>query len=106
MLEFLRDSVVTANNPFKTASIKRIHFLPFEGLKSSDYGGRVNSVAELKDSDLFLIVDKDLKTIDVARIKVEEAEQLQEAKVFITCKKCNEEFDNKGNFLTHTRKCK
>ena len=79
MLEFLRDKQLIEENPFETANIKRLHFLPFEGVNLGDYGGRVKHVAELNDSDLLLVVDNSLKTIDVAKIKVEEAEEVEEA---------------------------
>jgi hypothetical protein len=75
MLEFLRDKQLIEENPFETANIKRLHFLPFEGVNAGDYGGRVKHIAELNDSDLLLIVDNNLKTIDIAKIKVEEEEK-------------------------------
>lgn len=113
MLEFLRDKAITEANPFKTAKIKRIHFLPFMGLKENDYGGRVKTVAELQEGGLFLIVDKDCNTIDVARIKDEELpeetpyELRGESPIKImVCKKCGLEFEGKGKFLTHSRNCK
>ena len=104
MLEFLRDKELIEANPFETAKIKKLHFLPAFGVNPSDYGGRVKHIAELQDKDILLIIDKSFKTIDVARLKKEEEAEV-EVKRF-TCKKCNEEFENQGHFLAHSRKCK
>ena len=80
MLEFLRDKKLIEENPFETANIKKLHFLPFEGVNEGDYGGRVRHIAELNDSDLLLVVDNSLKTIDVAKIKEEEKEEEEKPK--------------------------
>ena len=98
MLEYLRNKKLIEENPFSTAKIKKLHFLPAFGVNPSDYGGRVKHIAELKDNDILLIIDKDLKTIDVARLKQEEKKHI--------CKKCNAEFENQGKFLAHARACK
>lgn len=98
MLEMLRDNKLINENPYDTANIKKLNFLPFMNIDIGSYGGRAKYVAELKDKDLFLIIDKDLRTIDVAMIKQEEKR--------IACKKCNLEFDNQGKFLSHARNCK
>jgi hypothetical protein len=107
MLEFLRDKELIEANPYATAKIKKLHFLPFMNIKPADYGGRVKYVAELMDSDLYLIIDASHKTIDVAKLKVEEVETSpQAANESMKCKKCNEVFDGKGKFLAHTRVCR
>jgi hypothetical protein len=74
MLEFLRSQKEIENNPYKTASIKKLHMLPAFGLLDGGYGGRAKYIAELKDKDLLLIVDADLNTIDVARLKQDKQE--------------------------------
>ncbi len=111
VLEFLRDKELIEANPFATAKIKKLHFLPFLNLNPSDYGGWVKHVAELKDSDLYLIIDKDLKTIDVARVIDGETqageEVLQDETIkMIKCKKCNQEFEKGAKFLAHIKVCK
>jgi hypothetical protein len=111
MLEFLRDKELIKENPYITAKIKKLHFIPSFGMTETDYGGRVRYIAELKDKDLLLIIGHDLTTIDVARLIPEEVvpEEVVPEEVVLkkfTCKKCNEGFDNQGAFLTHTRKCK
>ena len=75
MLEFIKDVELIKANPYKTAKIKKLHTLPAFGINSSMYGGRVNSIAELANSDLFLIVDNNCNTIDLARIKVEKPKE-------------------------------
>lgn len=54
-------------NPYETAKIEKV-FPPSLGLFDIEdwYGGKVNLVAKIKDSSLYLIVDSELKTIDVA----------------------------------------
>lgn len=106
MLEFLRDKELIKENPYTTAKIKKLHFIPSFGMTETDYGGRVRYIAELKDKDLLLIIGKDLTTIDVARLIPDEVAPEEIALKKFTCKKCNEGFDNQGAFLAHTRKCK
>jgi hypothetical protein len=69
VLEFIKDRELIEANPYKTAKIKKNHLLPAFGINPNMYGGRVYCVSELKDTDLLLIVNKDLETIDVARLK-------------------------------------
>ena len=55
------------DNPFKTAKVKQMHFLPFVGVEKGSYGGRANTIAELQDGKTFLVVDSSLNTIAVGK---------------------------------------
>ena len=66
ILELQRNKQMTEKHPYESAEIKQLHKLPYGGLQEGDYGGRIHVIAELQHDNLFLIVDKSLKTIDVA----------------------------------------
>lgn len=106
MLEIIGDRTLVEKNPYEQANIKKLHFLPFYNFEDGFYGGRVKYVAELKESDLFLLVSPTLETVDVARFVKEETQEEPKSKETFVCKKCNKEFEGRGNFLTHTRACK
>lgn len=66
MIKFL-DKKLIGENPYATAKIKRLVKLNEYGLPEDSYGGKAKYVAELKDSDLLLIVDNQAGiTLDVA----------------------------------------
>lgn len=96
MLEFLDRDMVECN-PFESASVKKIHLLPYLNVSEQELGGNAHRIAETNDG-LFLLLNKESKTIAVLKES--------EPKESFKCKKCSEEFDNKGKFLAHTRACK
>jgi hypothetical protein len=98
VLEFINDRGLVEANQFETASVKAIYNLPYMNITDQELGGNARRIAELHDSKLFLLLNKDSKTIAVLK--------MQEDKEAFVCKKCNESFDNKGKFLAHSRTCK
>lgn len=65
MFKLFHDEKLIEKNDYATAKISKIVNISEYGLNDSWYGGNINFIAELKDSSLFLIVSKDLKTIEV-----------------------------------------
>jgi hypothetical protein len=52
-------------NPYETAKVEKI-FAPSVFNVAEWYGGKIKSVAKLKESSLYLLVDYNMKTIDTA----------------------------------------
>lgn len=69
ILEFTRDTRLIEKYPYETAKIKKLHMLPFGGIDKDAYGGKLYCIAELVNDGLFIAVNKDMKTVDVAKIK-------------------------------------
>lgn len=66
MIISMRDRALVEANPYSTANIKRVCLPEEYGINNDSYGGNIRYIAELKDSNLLLIISKKLETIDVA----------------------------------------
>jgi len=80
MSEFRVDDLVTlplknikelGDIQYKTAKIERIYFPSKTNIDERHFGGRVNKIAKLQNAPLYIIVDKDEKTIGKAMRKVD-----------------------------------
>ena len=75
MIITLNNKTMIEENPYETASIKKLIPPSLFGMGKDWYGGSIAFIGELKDSKLLLIISKQLKTIDIG-VKKEDLEIL------------------------------
>lgn len=108
---------------YKTAKIAGFKTLGQMELPSGYFGGRVHRIAELKNEDVYLILDHISNVIGVLHpivkevvenvngeinedeIKKEANEVVGEVKEVVTCDGCGREFKNEFGLKAHKRFC-
>ena len=114
------DREVLKEYDYKTAKIAGFKTLTQLGLPSGYFGGRIHRIAELKDSEVKLLLDHISNVIgileplkkqavkkEVVKEEVIENELVENSQEeLMACEFCNKEFKNKFGLQAHQRFCK